>query len=141
MKKNHLLTLLVRTALITASLVSPLVFADASAKTKQEVTHLFTHLISSGCEFNRNGSWYSAADAAAHLNKKYAYLIEKNLIASAEDFIENAATKSSMSGKAYQVKCANATPVDSARWFKDELAKYRKTSAAGGAISAPVARP
>ena len=42
---------------------------------KQEAEHLFAYLENSGCQFNRNGSWYSASEAAAHIRKKYEYLL------------------------------------------------------------------
>ena len=132
MKKNRLLNMFFRftsiVTLVITTLTSPLVFAEPSATTKQEINHLFSYLKASGCEFNRNGTWYSSADAATHLNKKYEYLVQKNMIASTEDFIENAATKSSMSGKSYQVKCKNAAPVESAVWFKEALLNFRKKS-------------
>lgn len=53
----------------------------------------------SGCTFIRNGSEYPAAEARAHLQKKLDYLERKDLVASSEDFIERAATQSSLSGK------------------------------------------
>lgn len=95
---------------------------------KQEISHLFSYLENSGCRFNRNGTWYQPKEAVAHLGKKYQYLVEKNLAPSAEAFIERAATESSLSGKPYLVQCEGATPVESAPWFKLELAKYRKSS-------------
>lgn len=98
--------------------------AEISPNAKQEITHLFTHLKSSGCEFNRNGTWYNAEKAVAHLNQKYEYLLGKNLISTTEDFIERAATESSMSHKAYLVKCGN-NESKSAAWFKEVLANYR----------------
>ena len=49
--------------------------------------------------FIRNGSEYPAAEARAHLQKKLDYLERKDLVASSEDFIERAATQSSLSGK------------------------------------------
>ncbi len=98
--------------------------AEVSANTKQEITYLFTHLKSSGCEFYRNGSWYKADAAADHLNQKYEYLLGKGYISTTEDFIARAATKSSMSHKAYRVKCGS-TETKSATWFKEVLSKYR----------------
>ncbi|MGB4812440.1 MAG: DUF5329 domain-containing protein [Methylophilaceae bacterium] len=98
--------------------------AEISPNTKQEITHLFTHLKSSGCEFNRNGSWYNADKAVAHLNQKYDYLSGKNLITTTEDFIVRAASESSMSHKAYLVKCGDKE-TKSAIWFKEELVKFR----------------
>ena len=95
---------------------------------QQEISHLFAYLGSSGCQFSRNGSWYSPQEAVDHLNDKYQYLLGKNRIASAEDFIAEAASRSSMSGQAYLVKCGNAAPVESAGWFRAELDKYRKSA-------------
>lgn len=99
---------------------------DASAKT--EIDHLFVYLEQSGCEFNRNGSWYTAVEAAKHLKTKYDYLIKKNMLTTAESFIEKAAGKSSISGKAYQVRCPGNTVVNSKEWFSEELARFRKGS-------------
>lgn len=98
--------------------------AEISPDAKQEIAHLFTHLKASGCEFNRNGTWYNAEKAVAHLNQKYEYLLGKNLIFTTEDFIELAATESSKSHKAYLVKCGK-NESKSAAWFKEELANYR----------------
>lgn len=95
---------------------------------QQEISHLFAYLGGSGCQFSRNGSWYSPQEAVDHLNDKYQYLLGKNRIASAEDFIAEAASRSSMSGQAYLVKCGNAAPVESAGWFRAELDKYRKSA-------------
>ncbi|HEY8102098.1 MAG TPA: DUF5329 domain-containing protein [Burkholderiaceae bacterium] len=100
--------------------------ANPSAASKAEITHLLSFLEKSGCQFNRNGSWYSPNEAVTHLQKKYQYLLDKNLISTSEDFIERAATESSMSGKPYLVKCDNAAPVESAVWFKRELTTFRK---------------
>jgi hypothetical protein len=100
--------------------------ASPSDASKVEVAHLFSYLQKSGCQFNRNGTWYAPNEAVNHLQKKYQYLLDKNMIASAEDFIDKAATESSMSGKPYLVKCDNAAPTESAIWFKRELATFRK---------------
>ena len=101
---------------------------EMSTSTLQEITHLIAYLENSGCQFNRNGSWHEAKNASAHINKKYRYLLEKNLVSSAETFIERAASESSMSGKPYQVRCNGSEPVASAQWFKSELANYRKNN-------------
>jgi hypothetical protein len=97
-----------------------------STTSQQEITHLFSYLEHSGCQFNRNGSWHNSKDAAAHLDEKYQYLLKKNQISSTETFIEKAASKSSITGTPYQVKCGNAASVESAVWFKTELDKYRQ---------------
>lgn len=99
---------------------------DATAKA--EIDYLFGYLENSGCDFNRNGSWYEATEASKHLHDKYEYLLDKGLLDSAEQFIERAATESSMSGKAYQVRCADGVVINSADWFGRALASYRNAS-------------
>ena len=98
---------------------------ELSGSAKQEIEHLFTHLESSGCQFNRNGSWYNASEASVHIRKKYDYLVGKGLLNTAELFIEKAATESSMSGKPYQVKCEGQPVILSSIWFNNELKVYR----------------
>lgn len=97
---------------------------------RAEVDALLTRLQSSGCEFNRNGSWYSGADAKAHLLKKLDYLERKDLVKTAEQFIARGASGSSMSGKPYLVRCAGKAPVESAKWLTAELQAARAASAA-----------
>lgn len=98
---------------------------EISPTTRAELEHLFSYLETSGCQFNRNGSWYTAMEATAHIRHKYEYLDNKGLITTAEDFIEKAASQSSMTRKAYEVKCAAQSPLKSAPWFSAELKKYR----------------
>ena len=111
--------------LIPLLLLSTLAQAAEPTATKQEIAHLFTTLENSGCQFNRNGSWYGAKEASGHLSTKYHYLQDKDLVPSAEAFIERAATESSLSGKAYQIKCGDAAPTPSGPWFRAALVKYR----------------
>jgi len=99
--------------------------ADLPSQSKAEIDYLFSYLKNSGCQFNRNEKWHSADEAVSHLGKKYQYLLEKNMLSSTEDFIDKAATSSSMSGKLYLVKCGNEEPVQSGAWFKTRLSKYR----------------
>lgn len=101
--------------------ISTTTSATEPPATKQEIFHLFNNLENSGCQFSRNGSWYSAKEASKHLQTKYKYLQDKDLVPSAEKFIERAATDSSMSGKAYQIKCADNLAQPSAPWFKAAL--------------------
>lgn len=101
-----------------------------SPATAREIASLFSTLEHSHCEFNRNGSWYGPAKAAAHLRRKYAYLLRKGLVTSAERFITLAASTSSMSGRAYLVRCDGVPPVESSRWFRSELARLRRSAAA-----------
>jgi Family of unknown function (DUF5329) len=59
------------------------------------------------------------------LQTKYKYLQDKDWVPSAEKFIERAATESSLSGKAYQIKCADNAAQASGPWFLAALVKYR----------------
>ncbi len=93
---------------------------------KQEIAHLFAYLEKSGCQFNRNGTLYSAEEAVAHLHKKYNYLTKKALLGSTEDFIKGAASSSSISKKPYFVKCGSLSPIESAVWFTTELERHRR---------------
>lgn len=127
MKPALLSLLLLATAL--AIPMAPAAAAPPPAATQAEVTHLFAYLAGSNCQFNRNGSWYSAPDAAAHLKKKYDYLADKGAIGTSESFIELGASKSSVSGKPYLVKCGQAQPEQSAPWLGAELARYRQKGA------------
>lgn len=101
-----------------------------AAPVRAEVNTLLTRLQTSGCDFNRNGSWYSGAEAKAHLLKKLDYLDGKNAVQTTEQFIELGASSSSASGKAYQVRCAGAVAVDAGPWLKGELKALRSGAAA-----------
>ncbi|KQV96256.1 YfeK family protein [Pelomonas sp. Root1237] len=100
---------------------------------RAEVDALLTRLQASGCEFNRNGSWYAGAEARAHLLKKLEVLEGKDMVQTAEQFIERGAATSSMSGKPYLVRCAGKAPVESAQWLKAELQQVRAARAASSA--------
>ncbi len=95
----------------------------------REIAGLFAMLESSGCRFQRNGRWYGAGDAGRHLRRKYAYLLERGEVPAAERFITLAASKSSVSGKPYAVRCGAAAPVPAERWFRDRLAALRADAA------------
>jgi hypothetical protein len=112
-------------AIPIALLALPVWSAGPDESTRTEIAHLLKHLESSGCQFQRNGSWYAPARAASHLNQKFEYLLRKGLVTNAESFIERAATESSMSGKPYSVKCGDAPAVASAAWLTAELSKFR----------------
>jgi len=68
-----------------------------------EINHLLGLMENSGCEFFRNGTWYDAQRAAAHLRSKYTALAVNAQIETAEDFIDKAASRSSTSGQDYLI--------------------------------------
>ena len=99
--------------------------AAPDATARREIGYLLTRLETSGCEFFRNGNWYDAVRARQHLARKYAWLVKRDMVASAEQLIERAATQSSRSGEPYLVRCPDQSAVPSAVWLNEELAKYR----------------
>jgi len=90
-----------------------------------EIEALLSRLAASGCQFRRNGSWHKAEEAQAHLRRKLDYLVDKGAVASTEQFIERAASRSSISGRDYQVRCAGQAPVPSGEWLRAELQTMR----------------
>ena len=103
----------------------------------QEIDHLFVYLKGSGCQFSRNGSWYTPREAVDHINGKYQYLIHHDMVNTAEDFIKYAATESRWSGKPYLVKCGDGAAQETGPWFRAELQKFRKVGMTASARQAP----
>ena len=116
---------ILRSALMLGFLLAPLAHADPSAGVEAEVNFLLADIARSGCEFYRNGSWHGPKIAIAHLRDKFDYLVARNRINTTEDFIDRAATQSSLSGQAYEVKCAGGLPVTSSQWLREKLALLR----------------
>ena len=111
-----------------AMLCSPALLAvPIPASQRAEIDALMAVLQTSACKFNRNDSWHSAAEAKTHLLRKLEYLEGKNAVQSTEQFIELGASKSSLSGRAYQVKCGNAAAIDSKSWLSTQLKLIRST--------------
>lgn len=105
---------------------STIAFAgDTGNETEKEIAYLLNYLKSSTCEFYRNGTWYIPDEAVEHIERKYKWLKDKGLIDTAEQFIDRAASKSSMSGKPYLVRCNDTAPIKSSIWFKEELERFR----------------
>lgn len=113
---------------LLALLLVPTAFAQAPTATAQrEIEALFQHLAQSSCRFQRNGDWHDAREATAHLRRKYDYLRKRELAPTAEAFVERAASRSSLSGKAYRVQCGRAPAQDSQAWFLAALKQIRAT--------------
>ena len=104
----------------------PLAHAQPPTSVLVEIHFLLGYVEGSGCEFNRNGTWYDSRAAQMHLRDKFNYLAAGNLTDTTEAFIENAATQSSLTGQAYTVRCAGGATMTSNRWLRDELARLRR---------------
>jgi len=95
---------------------------------RAEIDALLERLETSGCRFGRNQEWHAGADARTHLLRKLEYVEKIGTIRSTEQFVDVAATKSSLSGAPYAVQCGNAAAENSAPWLLAQLEKMRAAS-------------
>lgn len=93
------------------------------AKTQTEINHLLNFIANTNCQYERNDTLHNGQAALEHINKKYKYF--KDDIQTAEDFIRYSATKSTLSGKYYQVHCNGQAAIKSETWLLEELKKFR----------------
>lgn len=119
-----------RIACTLALLFAGVAAAAPTPQAQREIDALIAGLGSSGCRFERNGSWYDAKKAQSHLQQKYDYLRKRDMADTAELFIARAATESSMSGRPYHVQCAGHAAEPSAQWFRRRLQALRTPPAA-----------
>lgn len=114
-------------ALAWAALLAPPSAAAAPPPAAiAEIERLIAALGASGCEFQRNGLWYGPERAQSHLRRKLDWLVDRDMVASAEQFIERAGSRSSISGRAYQVRCPGREAEPSARWLERALGALRE---------------
>jgi|ERR1017187_9017855 hypothetical protein len=105
--------------------LAPVAHAELPTTAQMEVNFLLGYVEGSGCKFYRNGTWYDSKEAQSHLRDKYIYLVAGNLVNTTEEFIERAATESSLSGEPYAVRCNGGPAITSNRWLRDELTRFR----------------
>ena len=117
-------------AALALLLAVPAAPAAPSPQARREIGQLMDALANSSCRFQRNGSWYDAARARQHLQRKYDYLLKQQLVDTAEQFIERAASRSSRSGRAYRVQCPGQPEQEAAAWFRARLRGLRGSGAA-----------
>jgi hypothetical protein len=111
--------------LLISAFAAATLAAGLSPAARTEVDALLSRLEASGCQFSRNGSWYSSAEARSHLLRKLTYLEDRGAVRSAEQFIELAASGSSVSGQPYLVRCGSGDPVRSGTWLRSQLQAIR----------------
>ncbi len=90
---------------------------------QDEINHLLSYVANTQCQYDRNGTLHSGAEAVEHINKKYDYF--KDDIQTTEDFIKYSATKSKMSGNFYYIRCHEKAALKSKDWLLNELKRYR----------------
>jgi len=113
--------------LILVLALGPAANADVPTAQRAEVEHLIAFLETSGCAMLRNGKAHDAAEAAAHVRRKYEHFRDE--IASTEDFIARAATRSLVSGRPYAVLCPGQAERPAGDWLLEELAAFRERAA------------
>ncbi len=130
------LRLIVLLAAIAGVLYFPVSRAQPVQNAETEINYLLNFVEISGCEFYRNGSWYDSIRAQEHLRKKYNYLSARDRIVTAEDFVEKAASESSLSGIPYEIRCGDGcTTVATREWLLAVLARYRAVVVRGSESS------
>ena len=116
-------TVVPRPAAVVLFLAITLLFHfTCSAGSIEEITELLQFVERSECTFIRNGKEYDSLTEKQHIEKKYRYF--KKNIATAEDFIQYSATKSSITGKSYKVFCSGVQ-MNSSDWLNAELERVR----------------
>lgn len=79
-----------------------------------------------GIEFIRNGDAHSAKAAADHLQSKLNAVNQPNM--TARQFIDEIASRSSISGEEYRVKLPNSVEIPAREWFLDQLHKMNSST-------------
>lgn len=113
-------------ALVSTMALTAVAAAAPPPGAAREIGQLIDALGSSGCEFQRNGRWYDAERARAHLRRKLDWLLDRDLVASAEQFIERAGSRSSISGRPYRVRCPGTDAEPAAAWLQRALDGIRE---------------
>jgi hypothetical protein len=116
-----------------AAQAAPPAATPAGGGTAAEIDGLIKALGQSGCSFQRNGSWHDAAAAREHLRRKYEWMRDRDKVASAEQFIRDGASRSSMTGREYQVRCPGQPDRSAAAWLTAQLQAQRQAAARAGA--------
>jgi hypothetical protein len=111
------------------AVITPLARSAVPEAARVEIVELLRRVGASGCLFRRNGVDYGATRGEEHLHGKFDALVRRDGVVSAEDFIERAATRSSLSGLAYEVRCPDAPALPSRLWLLDQLAQMRRPGA------------
>ena len=115
---------MIRLPLLLILLAGSISTALADTTADEEIRALIQAVAQSGCEFNRNGSLHSAEAAAEHLELKYSR--GRRYANSAEAFIDRVASKSSWSGKPYQMICDGEVH-PAGDWLTSTLATIRSS--------------
>jgi Skp family chaperone for outer membrane proteins len=109
-----------RAVLLAGLLAAAAVSAAPSAAEKARIERLIAYVeAQSTIRFVRNGSAYSSKEAAKFLRRKFDKMGEH--VTTAQQFIDQIASKSSTTGEAYLIRFADGRQMPAARFLGDEL--------------------
>jgi hypothetical protein len=117
---------MLRGALFLLMYYATTVPADVPPAQVAEIEHLISFVQNSQCTMTRNGTDYPPQKAVSHIRKKYDYF--RDDIKNTEDFIEYAASRSTMSGKDYTVICPGEKAMTTRQWLLNELTRLRSSN-------------
>jgi hypothetical protein len=118
-RRKHLLILV-----LLIVLNHPIVRAAQADVEKRKIEFLLSQIETlKGAKFWRNGSSYTAKQAADHLRMKSEKAGKS--IKTAQDFIEKIASKSSMSGKAYVIEFADGAKTETKAFLIKKLTEWK----------------
>ncbi len=91
--------------------------AFANPPLEQQIQSLIESIGESECSFVRNGKSHTPEASMQHLGRKYLHF--KDDIDSVARFVELAASKSMITGRAYEVQCAGESQ-PSSEWLRKQ---------------------
>src|SRR5690606_41981423 len=99
---------------------------DTETRAERETAALIEAVGESGCRIQRNGRWQPPAAAQAHLQRKLETARRRGLHGGAEDFIARIASRSSLTGRVYRVRCGDGPEQPASDWFDARLQRLRE---------------
>jgi Family of unknown function (DUF5329) len=103
---------------------------DISSAENARIEYLFAAIASlPGAQFIRNGTSYDNKAAIDHLRTKLRFA--GSHIKTAEDFIDYCASKSSISGKPYEIRFSDGSVVPSAAFLRQKLLEFDRQKRQG----------
>ncbi len=99
---------------------------NAHCDDAEKIEYLLASIANSNCVFIRNGEQYTSEAAVKHLRMKYRR--GRRWVTDADSFINRIATKSSLSGKPYAVRCADEATQPTSDWLKHLLSEFSNVS-------------
>ncbi len=108
---------------LVALLFLPAMLLARDAREQARIDYLVRRVENStGVEFIRNGKGYDGVAAAAHLGRKLGYAGGR--VKTAEDFVKNCASESSLTHQKYQIRLADGSMMDAASYFTEQLREF-----------------